>query len=159
MNTSDNKKKRPGILTSVIILAAVIGIAGINHWQNNSTAQISSPATAPTSHIFQQISPEEANKLIQQHREDPNFIILDVRTPGEFQSGHVNDAINIDFYSKTFRDKLNKLNKDNIYLIYCRSGNRSNKTLDMMKSLRFTHAYNMVGGITRWIAQELPVVK
>ena len=112
---------------------------------------------APTQ-IIENITSQEAFSLIQDNKDNPNFVIIDVRTPKEFAQEHIENAINIDYNSETFRDELDRLDKDNTYLIYCRSGARSGKALDMMKELNFREVYNL-GGIIDWKAEGLPTVK
>ena len=102
--------------------------------------------------------------MIQSYREGcpcnrENFVIIDVRTPEEYANGHIENAINLDYYSKTFKDELNKLDKNKAYLIYCRSGRRTGTVLDIMKGLGFTEVYNMLGAITQWEAKGLPIIK
>ena len=109
--------------------------------------------------IIENITPQEAFTLIQDNQNNPDFVIIDVRTPEEFAEGHLENAINIDYYSETFRDELNKLDKSKTYLIYCRSGSRSGQTLDIMEELNFREVYNMSGGINQWVAEGLPTVK
>ncbi len=79
-----------------------------------------------------------ASDLIAKHKNNADFIILDVRTPQEFNNGHIEKAILLDFYSKTYTDGLKRLDKSKTYLIYCRSGNRSGKTLDLIKNMGFS---------------------
>jgi rhodanese-related sulfurtransferase len=105
------------------------------------------------------VSPAEAYALVVSRTGDPDFVILDVRTPAEFAGGHIQNAINIDFYSEGFRDELNTLDKKKVYLIYCRTGNRSTKAIEMMKDLEFEKVYHMVDGITEWMAEGLTTVK
>ncbi len=76
-----------------------------------------------------------------------NYIILDVRTPEEFQEQHLKNAINIDFYDSNFEQQLQKLDKNKRYVIYCRSGARSAIVLKWMKKLGFKEVYNIVNGI------------
>ncbi len=109
--------------------------------------------------IIENITPQEAFALIQGNQNNPDFVIIDVRTLEEFAEGHLEDAINIDYYSETFRDELTLLDKSKTYLIYCRSGNRSGQTLDIMEELNFREVYNMSGGIKQWLAEGLPTVK
>ncbi len=108
---------------------------------------------------IEDITPQEALTLIQNNQNNPDFIIIDVRTRQELADGHIENVINIDFYSETFRDELNKLDKNKTYLIYCRSGSRSGKALDIMAELNFEEVYNMLGGILAWDAEELPTAK
>jgi rhodanese-related sulfurtransferase len=77
---------------------------------------------------------------------EPNMTTIDVRTPEEFESGHIDGAINIDFYASDFTEQLGKLNKNNAYSIYCRSGSRTATTLSIMKDLGFTNAADLKGG-------------
>lgn len=77
-----------------------------------------------------------------------NTVILDVRTPSEFSSNHIKGAINIDFYGSDFETKIKALDKNKDYKVYCRSGNRSGQTVNLMKKLGFKEVEN-VGGITQ----------
>lgn len=96
------------------------------------------------------LEPHEAHDLIQAHRDNPDFVILDVRTPAEFAEGHLANAININFYANTFERELSQLDRDKIYLIYCRRGVRSDRTLRLMQALGFQRVYNLLGGTVRW---------
>lgn len=80
----------------------------------------------------------------------PNTVVLDVRTPAEFASGHLPDAVNIDVQSADFAAQLAGLDKNVPYAVYCRSGNRSQVALDVMEGAGFTHAYHLGGGIGAW---------
>jgi len=115
-------------------------------------------AEAPTQ-VTENVTAQEAFTLIQDNQGNPDFVLIDVRTPEEFAEGHIEEAINIDFRSENFRDEINKLDKDKTYLIYCRSGRRSADALDMMKELNFTRIYHMNGGILEWTEEELPEVE
>ena len=105
------------------------------------------------------VSAKEAADLIDKHNGDRDFSILDIRTPGEFQSGHLPDAILVDFYSQTFADQLNRLDKTKTYLVYCRTGNRSTKSLELFKKLKFQKVYHMTSGISAWKSEGFAVVK
>ncbi|HEY1005538.1 MAG TPA: rhodanese-like domain-containing protein [Sphingobacteriaceae bacterium] len=73
--------------------------------------------------------------------------VLDVRTPEEIQEGHLPNAIAYDFKAPGFESKLAALPRDKAYLVYCRSGGRSARTVEMMKNLGFAEVYEMKGGI------------
>ncbi|MFZ2164281.1 MAG: rhodanese-like domain-containing protein [Propionibacteriaceae bacterium] len=77
-------------------------------------------------------------------------VLIDVRTPAEFASGHLPGAINLDLTGGTFAAQLGSLAKDTTYALYCHSGNRSGTALSMMTSSGFTSAYHLAGGITAW---------
>jgi len=109
--------------------------------------------------IIEDVTLEEAFTLMEDNRYNEDFIIIDVRTPEEYASGRIEKAINLDYYSETFADELDTLDKDKTYLIYCRSARRSGQALDMMAELGFVEVYNMLGGMVRWERVGLPTVK
>ena len=83
---------------------------------------------------------------------EPGVVLLDVRTPMEFEEGHLENAINIDFQSGTFEEEISKLDKETTYAVYCRSGNRSGQAAEVMAGLGFTNIYDMDGGVIDWAA-------
>jgi rhodanese-related sulfurtransferase len=107
--------------------------------------------------VLESIGVDEAVEFIEKNKDNGDFIILDIRTPEEYESGHLENAINIDFYSDSFQQELARLDKKKTYLEYCRSGGRSARALDLMKDLGFTEVYNMKGGITSWRENGYPV--
>jgi uncharacterized repeat protein (TIGR02543 family) len=109
--------------------------------------------------VIEDITPAEAYTLILDNEQNLNFIILDVRTPEEYASSYIEDAINLDYFSPTFTEVLSRLAKNKTYLVYCKSGGRSAFTRDIMSDLGFREVYNMLGGITQWKAEGYPVVE
>ena len=107
--------------------------------------------------IIYNVTPAQANELIKANQANDKFIIIDVRTAREYQEGHIANSINIDFYASTFKNQVQELNKENTYLIYCQSGNRSFSALDFFKELKFIIIYNLQGGLSRWINEGYPV--
>ena len=105
------------------------------------------------------ISAQEAWELVQDNRGNPDFIILDVRTPEEYDAGHIEGAIMIDFNAGNFREEVDKLDKDKDYLVYCRSGNRSGQAVAIMEELGFLEICHMNGGMLEWTAEDLPLEK
>jgi rhodanese-related sulfurtransferase len=110
----------------------------------------------PVPQVIENIAPQDAFALIQENEGNPNFVILDVRTPEEFSEEHIENAINIDFFSETFRKDVDKLSKMKTYVIYCRSGTRSGQALDIMAELNFAEVHNIPDGIVGWNAAGLP---
>ena len=108
---------------------------------------------------YEDITAQEAYTLIQDNKENTNFVILDVRTPEEYASGHLENAVNINFNSPSFQGTLNALDKDKTYLLHCRTGMRSSNAYEMMKSLGFKMVYHMAGGIVEWENNGLPTVQ
>ena len=98
------------------------------------------------SQTIENIEVLEFQKLINKE----NGIIIDVRTPQEFHSGHIKEATNIDFYAAEFTDKLKIVRKDVPIYVYCRSGGRSSSAASKMEKLGFSKVYNLTGGIGAW---------
>ena len=98
---------------------------------------------------YENVTAQEFKTLMAKN--DPNTVILDVRTPQEFNSGHIEGAVNIDFYERNFRSELAKLDSSKTYMIYCRTGRRSGVTANVMtKELGVPNVINMTGGIVTW---------
>ena len=105
-----------------------------------------------------ELTPRQFKALLDQRGNDSNIVLLDVRTPGEFKMGHIQGAQLIDFYSRDFETRLKALNRDNTYLLYCRSGNRSGKSLSIFKRLGFRQFYHLNGGLIEWTRAKYPLV-
>ena len=87
---------------------------------------------------------------------DTDAVILDVRTPEEFEISRISKSINMDFYNpKTFMQEIGKLDKDKSYYIYCRTGVRSANSCQLMKELGFAITYNLIGGIVDWKGETI----
>ncbi|MBK8492904.1 MAG: choice-of-anchor D domain-containing protein [Saprospirales bacterium] len=106
--------------------------------------------------IFVQLPALQCDSLIQANVNNPNFVILDVRTPGEYNPQHLEGAINRNFFDADFLEQLDQLNKQKTYLIHCKSGSRSGSAFISMQSMGFVEVYNMIGGINAWNSQSLP---
>lgn len=104
------------------------------------------------------LSVEEAHALIQERAGDPEFVLLDVRTPEEFAAEHIEGAVNLDWYDPAFRDEVRAFERGATYLVYCRTGVRSAEAAAMMVEEGFDEVYNMEEGITAWKAAGYQVV-
>ena len=154
------------ILGVLIIIGAIAGlfiVVGWNSGRKENTSEQKSDSQVKEakirSPIIKDITAPQAQSLIQKNRQNKDFVIIDVRTPSEYTSGHIENAVNIDYSASNFRDEADKLDKNKVYLIYCRSGSRSKKALETMKELGFAEVYNLIGGITSWEVEGLPTVK
>jgi rhodanese-related sulfurtransferase len=101
----------------------------------------------------------EANELILKNKENPDFVIIDVRTPEEYNDGHIEGSINIDYKSENFKSEISELKQYRTYLVYCRSGKRSKAAQDIMFSSGFINVINLTGGFEDWKKELLPFVK
>lgn len=85
----------------------------------------------------------------------PNAQIIDVRTPQEFASGHIDNAVNIDWLSDNFVANTQKLDKTKPVFLYCKTSNRSTQAAKKLEELGFATIYNMKGGLLQWDAEGL----
>jgi len=135
-----------------------------------STLAACSQAEAPQAQV--QPAQSEVQKTVEMHVTDvtaveaaamiqarPDMVVLDVRTPGEFAAGHIEGAVNIDFKNANFATKIAKLDTSKTYLIHCRSGARSTRSLTAFKAEGFENIVHMNGGILDWNKSGLPTVK
>lgn len=95
---------------------------------------------------FVQVAPEV---FVSMHQSGEG-VLLDVRTPEEYDEGHLQDAVLIDFYEADFKDNLSALDRDLKYFVYCRSGNRSGQTIELMQEMSFSAVVGLEGGIGAW---------
>ncbi len=114
-------------------------------------------ACGGTATDIQLVSPAAAADVLEDRA--PEVVLLDVRTPDEFNEAHVPDSVNIDFYATNFAAQLDELPKDVPYVVYCRSGNRSSSTMDIMRDLGFTEVWDVDGGIIAWSEADLPLTR
>jgi rhodanese-related sulfurtransferase len=89
---------------------------------------------------------------------NPGVVVLDVRTPGEFATGHIENAINIDVEGMTFDSEIAKLDKNVEYAVYCRSGRRSVVATEKMAEAGFTKLTNLKDGVISWQGAGYPLV-
>lgn len=82
--------------------------------------------------------------------ENKEVQIIDVRTPEEFNDGHIANALNINFYIEDFNDKFNKLNKETPIYLYCRSGVRSHQSAVKLSEMGFKTIYDLEGGFLNY---------
>jgi rhodanese-related sulfurtransferase len=128
-------------LTVVIIVVVAIFIflpknASVNNQQAVALEAVSSVQSGD--HLSPQAFLNKSKQL--------GVTVIDVRTKAEYDVGHIDNALNMDFYSSDFSAQLNTLDKSGTYLIYCRTGHRSGQALDIMKGLGFTNVSDLRGG-------------
>lgn len=83
--------------------------------------------------------------------QDTDYILVDVRTREEYESGHIKDAIHFDFYSELFQKEILSLDKSSSIVLYCRTQNRSAKTANYLKENGYKEIAVLEGGISTWI--------
>ncbi|MEN6293255.1 MAG: rhodanese-like domain-containing protein [Methanobacterium sp.] len=108
---------------------------------------------------FEEIEPKEVFTILEKHRNDPDFVILDVRTPEEYDDGHIENAYLLTFKSGSFENELGKMDKNKKYFVYCRTGRKSRKAVELMKKRGYMEAHSIIGGVDKWKRNRLPVEK
>jgi phage shock protein E len=105
--------------------------------------------------LVQHVDAKEAQMLIA----DKKVVVLDIRTPGEFTTGRIAGAKNINFQAPDFEQRIETLDKSKSYLVHCASGGRSSHSLLLFKKHQFQSIYHLDGGIKAWEKLGLPVEK
>jgi len=113
--------------------------------------------------VFACSSREEASLAPQEFKltyaATPGAVLLDVRTPEEVAEGIIPGARVLDFKATDFDQQIDSLDKSKTYFVYCASGGRSGKTVDLMKTKGFENVYGLDGGMGAWKAEGLETVK
>ena len=98
--------------------------------------------------VLMNLSQEEWASQVSQ---DPNAIILDVRTEDEWNEGFIPNAVSNDIYGgQAFVYRLDELDKTKNIYVYCKSGGRSGQACAVMSQLGFENVFNLEGGIMNW---------
>ncbi len=108
---------------------------------------------------YKTITVVQADTLIKNHQGLTDFVILDVRTSGEFNTERIDKSRNLDVNSTWFNDSIDKLDKNKIYLVYCGVGGRSPGACSKLIAKNVKTVFNMQGGITAWKSSGFPTVK
>jgi phage shock protein E len=115
----------------------------------------SDPDAPKSSEPLQHVDPRQAQTLVAEKK----VVVLDIRTPSEFNQGRLAGATNIDFLASDFEQRIQGLDKSKSYLVHCASGGRSTHSLPVFKKNEFQSVYHLDGGIKAWQKAGLPVEK
>ena len=102
------------------------------------------------------VNSQEVSAMLNKDKE---LIVLDARSANEFKQGHIKGAINIDILQKEAFSKIDKLNREDKYIVYCHTYRRSGMTVDHMAKSGFKTVYQMIDGFAGWTANMLTVQK
>ena len=137
------------IIAASLFAAVLLGACG----SGTATVEV------PTAQSIELINAADAGQLLTDNEGTADFVILDIRTPDEFNSGRIAGSVNIDFYESNFASELAKLDKDKTYFVYCNSGNRSGSAMGTMRDLGFVDVYDLDGGIQAWYNSGLNITQ
>ncbi|WP_350284364.1 rhodanese-like domain-containing protein [uncultured Croceitalea sp.] len=80
--------------------------------------------------------------------------LVDVRTPEEYEAGHIGDAVNFNIIdSELFLSQIDGLDKEKPVYLYCKMGGRSNRAAELMKKQGFAKIYDYSGGYNDWVSE------
>ena len=130
----------------ILLFLSTLIFTSCSSSKNNITA---SPTTTPTDTIinnYRQITMNEAVAIME---EESEYIILDVRRPDEFAAGHIPNAINVPNESIGTTEIPELPNKEQMILVYCRSGRRSKEASEKLVKLGYSNILEF-GGILDW---------
>lgn len=119
-----------GILVSVILVYALAAAGGKK--------------------IKENITCEQAYELIQKHKDDDNFVIIDFRPIEKYRNAYLENAVFYDIFLKGADEWLDKLDRKKTYLLYCTIGHRSGIALEKMKKMGFENVFHMYEGVRVW---------
>lgn len=123
------------------------------------TVSLSAQGPAKTTDtIYRALTVVQADSLMTANTSNPDFIIIDVRTPTDYNNSRIYGAININYYDANFSAQIAALDHDKMYLLYCQAGSRSTATYNMMQTQNFREVYNMLGGINAWAGAGYPTI-
>jgi putative phage shock protein E len=141
---------KKNIIIAIILIAVVICIGCFIYKASKTNKTTTSNSTATTNVAkTNEIRHVSMNDIVKIMEENKDYVIVDVRTPDEYAEGHIPNAINIqnETINETVYNKLK--DKNQLILIYCRSGSRSRQAAYKMQKLGYTNIVEF-GGIINW---------
>jgi len=100
------------------------------------------------------ISPDDLNSA---NKDD--ILLIDVRTPQEFASGHLENAVNMNYFDSDFEAQFKTLDKNKAVYLYCKSGRRSANAAEKLEDMGFVKIYDLEGGVVNWQSKGLTLSK
>ena len=100
-----------------------------------------------------------AREFVARHE---NAVIMDVRTPIEYEISHITGSVNVNVQDESFESMVVALDPNKTYIVHCTknpAGGRSSRALETLKSLGFKHLYSLEGGYVAWKDAELPLTE
>lgn len=142
--------------TTLVLLGSALALSACD-----STSTVDPVDTAPEKNAAAptQIDRIDAKGAAEALASDAKPMVIDIRTPEEFAEGHIEGATMIDFKSPDFESKVSELDRNQTYLLHCRSGARSTASLPTFEKLGFKHILHLDGGFNEWAESGQPVTK
>jgi rhodanese-related sulfurtransferase len=103
------------------------------------------------------ISVEKTQELMAREKGRENFVIIDLRTDGEYEQGHLEGARSMNYYATNFQRMVSTLDREATILLYCRKGIQSRLALRAFRKWGFSRLFALEGGIDAWVEAGLPL--
>jgi rhodanese-related sulfurtransferase len=132
----------PALLISAFLFAASLAQAGGDVRDSVTTIEVNA-----------------AMNFVARHE---TAVILDVRTPVEYEMSHITGSVNVNVQDESFEDMVVALDPDKTYIVHCTKNpadGRSDRALETLQSLGFKHLYSLEGGYVAWQNAELPLTE
>ncbi len=149
INLKQLKMKK--VVNLMLVAFVLFAFTSCDDSAKNTTKTANTTASKTQNGSVKHVNAQEFKKEI----DAKTGVVVDVRTPGEYAQGHLQNAKNIDFMGNSFAQEFAKLDKKTPVLIYCKSGGRSGRAAKKLEKMGFT-VYDMKGGFMGWTAQGLP---
>ncbi len=128
---------------ALILLIALFSIS-CNSWKHTSLFS------------YEELSAKDFESKLDASKD---YILIDVRTPREYDKGHIANAVNISYFGNEFKASIEKLPKDKLVFMYCQTQHRSPLASKFMKKKGFPHIIDLSGGFMKWEKYNLPIIK
>ncbi len=138
---------------ALVVTATVLSIGACSSAQPSAAASSAQPQAVAVAQpkVNTKIAPADYQARFGT---SADHVLIDVRTPEEFASGHIANAVNIPV--DQLASRLSEVPQDKAVVLYCRSGNRSNQAAQILDRAGYTQIYDL-GGIVNWVQQGFPV--
>lgn len=141
-----------GAFGAVIVALSLAGCGGDDGGSPPVAAEPTDVVVDAATVPYGLVSADQAQALV-----DAGAVVVDVRTPPEFDTGRIAGAQLIDVGDPSFVDLVGALDPDTGYLVYCQSGNRSRTAVATMAELGIERVWELDGGIAAYAAAGFPI--
>ena len=140
---------------SVLCAAGILAASCVAQSPATPPAASAPAATSKAKVETKDVTPDEAEKLM---KENPGMTVLDVRSPEEFESGHIKGAKNVNVFDDDFAAKVAALDQSKPVLVHCQAGGRSAQALSELEGkVKFPQVYHLKSGMKGWKAAGKPM--
>ena len=144
-------------MKKVFVIAACLSVWACGNEQQSEDNTTEQPGTTTEQVAEQTVAQNVDAAAFSAKLEQEDVQLVDVRTPQEWEQGVIGNPVKANIQAEDFEQKLAELDKNKPVLVYCASGGRSGRAMQMMKEKGFTEVYNLEGGINTWRQQDMPV--